>query len=88
MGTAILEDNMLHQLTDMKEAVLNTVLLDLQKAYVTLDQHRCLNILEGYGVGPRTLRILQKYWTWLQMVAKADGYFGTPFQGYRGITQG
>ena len=31
---------MLHHLTDMKEAFLHTVLLDLQKAYFTLDQDR------------------------------------------------
>ena len=46
----------------------------------------CLNILAGYGVGPWTLRILQTYWNWLKMVAKAGGYFSP--QGYRGLTQG
>ena len=36
----------------LREAVIHTILLDLQKAYNALDKSRCLDILEGYGVGP------------------------------------
>ena len=67
---------------------LHTVFLDLQKVYNSLYRDRCLNILSVYGMGPWTLWIFQTYWTWLRMVTKAGGYFGTPFQGYRGVTQG
>ena len=45
--------------------------LDPQKAYYALEQDRCLAILAGYGVGPRTLLIL-KNWARLRMVAKDD----------------
>ena len=87
-GTAILEDNLLHHLAAMREVVLHAVFLDLQKAYDALDQDWCLNILEGYIVGPQTLRLLPTYLDRLQVVAKADGYFVPPFHGYRGVTQG
>ena len=72
----------------MREAVLHTILLDLQKEYNSLEQERCLNILAGYGVGPLILQLLQTYCTRLRVVAKTDGYFALPFQGYRGATQG
>ena len=57
----------------MREAVLHTIFLDLHKAYDTLDRSRCLEILEGYGVGPRSLRLFRRYWERLQMVAREGG---------------
>ena len=47
-----------------------------------------LELLAAYGVGPRTLRLLQTYWDVLTMVAKSDGYFGHALKGYQGVTQG
>ena len=64
------------------------IFLDLHKAYNALDRSRCLEILEGYGVGPRARRLLQKYWRRLTMVARARGYCGTSFQVVCGVTQG
>ena len=58
-GTATLEAKLLRQLTAMREVVLHEILLDLQKAYDVLDRDRCLGILAGYSVGPRTLRLLR-----------------------------
>ena len=60
-GTVALEAKLLQQLTDMREAVLFKVFLDLQKSYDTLDWDRCLEIIAAYGVIPRTLRILRTY---------------------------
>ena len=60
-GTTTLEANLLHHLTDMREAFLPIILLDIQKVYNALEQDRCLDILKGYGVGPWTFRIFQKY---------------------------
>ena len=57
-GTTTLEANLLHQLSIMREEVLYMIFLDLHKAYVALDRDRCLEILEGYGVGPRSHGIL------------------------------
>ena len=64
------------------------IFLDLTKAYDALDRSRCLEILEGYGVGPNARRLLTNYWRRLTMVAKAGGYYGTDFGGERGVTQG
>ena len=46
----------------MREEVLHEILLDLHKAYDDLDRSRCLEILEGYVVGPRDLLPLRRYW--------------------------
>ena len=57
----------------MMKTVLRSILLDLRKAYDALDRDHCLGILAGYGVGPRTLRILRTYWAWIHMEAKVGG---------------
>ena len=41
-----------------------------------------------YGVFPRELWILWTYWVWLTIVARAGGYYGSPFKGYYGGNQG
>ena len=64
------------------------IFLDLTKAYDALERSRSLDILEGYGVGPRVRRLLQAYWGKSTMVARAGGYYGTGFKGARGVTQG
>ena len=50
-GTATLKAKLLQQLAAMREEVLYVILLDLTKAYDTLDRSRSLEILKGYGVG-------------------------------------
>ena len=87
-GTATLEVKMLQQVTAMREAVLHTIFLHLHKSYNGLDRSRCLDILEGYGVGPRDLRLLHRYWKQLQMVAQAGGYYREPFHREIGVMQG
>ena len=72
----------------MREEVLYVIFLDLHKAYDALDRSRCLEILEGYGVGTQSRRLLQSYWRRLTMVVRASGYYGTAFKGGRGVTQG
>ena len=64
------------------------IFLDLHKAYDALDRSRFLEILEGYNVVPQARRLLQIYWRRFTMVARAGGYYGTAFQGTRGVTQG
>ena len=64
------------------------IFLDLHKVYGALERSICLEILEGYGVGPRLWRLLQTSWGFMRMVAKAGGYYGSVFKISRGVTQG
>ena len=61
-GTATLEAKLLQQLAALREEVLYVIFLDLQKAYDALDRFGCLEILEGYGLGPlATIVIFPQY---------------------------
>ena len=51
-GTATVEAKLLQQLADLREEVLYVIFLDLHKVYDDLERSRCLDILEGYSVGP------------------------------------
>ena len=72
-GTTYLEAKLLQPLTTMREEVLYAIFLDMQKAYDALDWNRCLNILEGYALGPQACLILHQYWDRLMMVARVGG---------------
>ena len=73
--TATLKGKLLQQLISMMGAVLHSILLNLLKVYDALYRGRCLDILEGYRVGPRTLRILPTYWVQFQMEENAGGHY-------------
>ena len=64
------------------------IFLGLHKVYDALYRSSCLEILEGYGVGPQARRFFRTYWRRLNMVARAGGYYGTALQGACGLTQG
>ena len=81
MGTATLEVRLIHQITAMREEVLCTIFMNLHKAYDALDRYRCLDILEGYGIGPRALHLLRRYWERIQMMARAGGTTDNPSAG-------
>ena len=51
-GTSTLKAKLLHQLAALRGEVLYVIFLDLHKAYDALDRSRCLEIMEGYDVGP------------------------------------
>ena len=87
-GTATLEENLLQKLIAIREMVIHEILLNLSKAYDYLNRDRCIDILVGYGLGPRTLRILRTYWVRIQMAAKAGSHYGPTFQSHHGVTQG
>ena len=42
----------------------------------------------AYVIDPQVLRLLHRYWYHLLMVARAVEYYGAPFKGQRGVTQG
>ena len=84
-STASLEAKILQQSTTMREEVLYTIFLDLHKCCDAFDRYICLDILEGYGVGPRSFRIICAYRGILQMATHLGGYCREAFQGFRGL---
>ena len=61
-GTGIMEAKLLQQLAFREQAPVWGVFLDLQKAFDTMDRGRCIEILEGAGVGPWALRLIKSFW--------------------------
>jgi hypothetical protein len=45
-------------------------------------------ILEGYGVGPRMIRLIRNFWRNAVLVCRASGNYGSPFCAGHGVTQG
>ena len=87
-GNVYLESNLIYQITAMREEVLYEVLLDLRKAYDALYRERCMEIMAGYRIGLQTERIIKFYWEDLPIVEIAGQYYGAPFKGHQGATQG
>ena len=59
MGTASIEAKIIQQLAAMRKEVTYVIFLDLNKEYDALERDICLEILEGYRMGPRAHHILQ-----------------------------
>jgi hypothetical protein len=53
-----------------------------------MDQERCLQLMEEYGVGPHMRRLIRHFWDEATNVCRASGNYGVPFKSGRGITQG
>jgi hypothetical protein len=73
-STSNIEAKLQMQLSFVPRRTLYQVLIDLAKAYDTLGLGQTLEILEGYGVGKRTLRLLKNFWESLLVVARHRGY--------------
>ena len=57
-GTASLKVKLIQKVMDTREEVLYMIFLDLHKVYDALESSRLLEILEGYGMGPRYIFLL------------------------------
>ena len=60
----------------------------MMKAYDAMIRDRCMEILVGYGVGPKMKKLIQLFWDNDKLVCQASGVFGKPFNAGRGIPQG
>jgi hypothetical protein len=87
-GTAGIKAKLAQQLAHLEQAPFYGVFLDLKKAFDSTDRERCLLILEGYGVGPRMIRLIRNYWRNAVLVCQASGNYGSPFCAGHGVTQG
>ena len=47
-----------------------------------------MEILQGYGMGQRMVRLIAHHWDNLMLVLKAKRFLGTPLGTRRGVTQG
>ena len=57
-GVAILEDKLDQQLTGLAHEPLFQFLLNVWKAYDSMDWERCLRLLRGYRMGPNLAWLL------------------------------
>ncbi len=88
IGMATVEAKLALQLAWVEQEPLYQVFVDLRKAYDHLNRAKCLVIMTGYGVGPKLLRLQEKFWDQAEMVCCAGGSLGKPFATFWGITQG
>ena len=84
--TSILD--LIQELASINQESLFLVLLDLHKAYDTLDWGCLLTTLEGYDAGPYMCGILDKFWERQEATTYQNGYHGTQLKATRATTQG
>ena len=87
-GTEIMEAKQEQQLAGIVHKPLCQVFIDVSKAYYSLDQGRCMEILCGYGLGPKLQWLLHWYWYGKRVVPRSEKYYGYTFSTGRGVTQG
>ena len=87
-GTVSLKVKLLQKFMAIREKVIYKVFLDLRKAYDTLDWEHCMETMVGYSTRPRMNRYIHIYWDHFLMIDWSVKYYGGPFQGLCGATQG
>ena len=63
------------------------VLLDLRKAYGTVDRERLLVTLKMYGASHRMCGLLETFWDSQQVVPRYNGFHGLALLSTRNTTQ-
>ena len=87
-GTATLESKLAQQLAGLAHEPLFHIFMDVRKAYDSMERGCCLEILRGYGMGPKLARILKNYWKRKRIVPKAGKCLCTSLWTGGGVTQG
>jgi hypothetical protein len=85
LAPGVIEAKLAQQLSYLELKPFYGVFLDLKKAFDAMDRERCIMILEGYGAGPRMIRLIRGYWSDAIMVCRASGNYVTPFKAGRGV---
>ena len=87
-GMAIIELKLTQDLARIYQDPLFLVLLDLWKAYDTVNRYHLIIKIEGYVAGPRMYGLLETFWECQQVVPRQNGFHGPVFLATRGTTQG
>jgi hypothetical protein len=61
-GTTIIKVKLAQQLSYLKLKPFYGVFLDHWKAFDAMERDRSIMLLEGYGAGPRMIRLIRGYW--------------------------
>ena len=86
-GTAIIEAKLAQQLVFREQTPLYGIFTNLPKAFDSIDRGRCLEVLAGYGTGPKMLRLIKHFWDKAELACRAEGNFRRIFKALRGVTQ-
>ena len=87
-GIATLEAKLAQKLAGLAHDPLFQVFLDIYKAHDSLDRERCLEVLNGYGLGTNLTCLLKYNWERKRIAPKTDKLLRKVFQMGRGLTQG
>ena len=79
-GTSTLETNLVQQLAGICHARLFWVLLDVHKVYDLIYQKIFMEVLKGYGIGTKIMRLIQRFWVNQEIVPKAGRFYGPTVQ--------
>ena len=74
-----MEAQMAQKLSGIVHGPLLKVLIDVRKAYNSLNRGNCMEILRGYDIGPNIQRLIHQYWDGQKVVLKDRKCFGRPF---------
>jgi hypothetical protein len=87
-GTATIEVKLVQQLALLDQKPWHQIFLDLHKAYDAMDWEKTLEILSGYSIIPRALRLIKQFWSHAKLVCHTGGCYGDPFTAHQGVMQG
>ncbi len=85
---AIIEAKLAQQMAHLEQKPFFCIFLDLKKVFDAMDWDRCLIVLKGYGAGPNMIWLICHFWDKAQMVCRASGNYGVPFNASPGMIQG
>ena len=85
---AVMELKIAQELASIDQDSLFLVLLDVRKAYDTVDKERLLITLEGYSAVPCLCGLVETFWYHQQVVPRQNGFHGLEFPAKGGTMQG